>query len=380
LTKQKRWITVSSLTPGFTVTSHLAFLCLLVACSSTADRNQPVQGTGSAAKREGLRIVYDIDLLAASEGHPAEEAKARERAALDLAVVTIRTRLAALRYDGATVKAEGETIVVELPAASNDRIWRAKSVIARTGKLDFAAVDDGSPYMKRLYAEVDAAKPEGIQADIDHWRPDDAAALHTDFYLVAADREQQVSVAVAKQLGCFNENKVHGDSVSCLISGRHVIDRYLRELTQRDPSFKVPDDRRIGYEAMPNPAGRPTWRSYFLERGAALSGTLVANATVAIDPNTQYASVLLDFNADGTRVFADLTTRLVGRKLAIIFDGVVRSAPIINEPILGGRASIAMGIASDKAAEEQQANDLALVLKSGSLPAPLRESSVSLIE
>ena len=362
------------------MTRHLAFLLsLLVACSSSADRKPPIQGTGSAAKREGLRIVYEIDLLAASDGHPAEEAKARERAALDLAVVTIRARLAALRYEGATVKSEGETIVVELPAASNDRIARAKSVIARTGKLELVAVDDGSSYMKRLYAEADAAKPEGIKTDIDHWRVDASGAPHTDYYLTAVDREQQVPIAVAKELGCFNQDKVQGDLVVCGVSGRHVIDRYLRELSQRDPSFKVPDDRRIGYEALAEPGRRPTWRSYYLERGAALTGSSVKDATAAVDPNTQHAIVLLDFTVDGTRAFADLTTRLVGHKLAIVFDGVVRSAPIINEPIMGGRASIAMGVAANLVTEEEQANDLALVLKSGSLPAPLRESSVSLI-
>ncbi|MBK7540215.1 MAG: hypothetical protein IPI49_33660 [Myxococcales bacterium] len=60
------------------------------------------------------------------------------------------------------------------------------------------------------------------------------------------------------------------------------------------------------------------------------------------DPNTNRPIVLVDFNRFGSRVFSDLTSQVVGQKVATILDGKVKSAPIINGPIPGGRAAITM--------------------------------------
>jgi preprotein translocase subunit SecD len=84
--------------------------------------------------------------------------------------------------------------------------------------------------------------------------------------------------------------------------------------------------------------------------------------------------VLLDFNRYGSRVFGDLTSQIVGKKLATILDDKIKSAPYINGPIRGGRASITMG-GSDVQHQEHEREELVNVLKTGSLPAPLREES-----
>ncbi|NJM91061.1 MAG: hypothetical protein HC863_02010 [Myxococcales bacterium] len=76
-------------------------------------------------------------------------------------------------------------------------------------------------------------------------------------------------------------------------------------------------------------------------------------------------------------MFGDLTAQVVGKKVATILDDRVKSAPIINGAIRGGRASITMG-GSDPQRQERDANDLVGVLKTGSLPAPLKEASVRL--
>lgn len=86
--------------------------------------------------------------------------------------------------------------------------------------------------------------------------------------------------------------------------------------------------------------------------------------------------MLLDFNRYGSRVFGDLTAEIVGKKLATILDDTVKSAPIINGAIRGGRASITMG-GGEPHRQEIERDKLVNVLKTGSLPAPLREDSVS---
>ncbi|WP_143027055.1 preprotein translocase subunit SecD [Rhodospira trueperi] len=71
------------------------------------------------------------------------------------------------------------------------------------------------------------------------------------------------------------------------------------------------------------------------------------------------------FSPDGASRFATLTADNIGRALAMVLDGAVISAPIIREPILGGAGIISGGFT------EREARDLAVVLRSGSLPAPL---------
>ena len=74
----------------------------------------------------------------------------------------------------------------------------------------------------------------------------------------------------------------------------------------------------------------------------------------------------MDFNASGARQFGQITGANVNRRLAIILDGVVRSAPVIKERIGGGKAQITGSYTSE------EAHDLAIVLRAGALPASVK--------
>jgi len=103
-----------------------------------------------------------------------------------------------------------------------------------------------------------------------------------------------------------------------------------------------------------------------LEDKIALSGETISDARVDFDQsgfNQPYIS--LTFNAQGKSTFGRITKENVGRRLAIIIDGTVLSAPNINEPILGGRGQITGQFTFE------EASSLALALRSGALPAPM---------
>ena len=72
------------------------------------------------------------------------------------------------------------------------------------------------------------------------------------------------------------------------------------------------------------------------------------------------------FDARGAKLFGDATTHNVGRRLAIVLDGVVQSAPVIREPITGGHGQITGRF------DIKEAQDLANVLRNGALPAPVK--------
>jgi preprotein translocase subunit SecD len=96
-----------------------------------------------------------------------------------------------------------------------------------------------------------------------------------------------------------------------------------------------------------------------------LTGDLIQNAEVRISDSGQ-AYVSVTFNALGTRIFGEVTEQNVGKRLAIILDGNVHSAPTIQERIPSGQAQITGGFTPE------EARDLAIVLRAGALPAPVQ--------
>ncbi|HET9946932.1 MAG TPA: protein translocase subunit SecD [Patescibacteria group bacterium] len=97
----------------------------------------------------------------------------------------------------------------------------------------------------------------------------------------------------------------------------------------------------------------------------SLSGSDLQSATVSFDQNTGKPTVQLAFTNDGTKKFADITKRNVGRIVAIALDNQVIEAPRVSEPILNGSAVISGGFTTDTAQQ------LSIALQAGALPVPL---------
>ncbi|HET9947260.1 MAG TPA: hypothetical protein VFQ63_04340, partial [Patescibacteria group bacterium] len=97
----------------------------------------------------------------------------------------------------------------------------------------------------------------------------------------------------------------------------------------------------------------------------SLSGSDLQSATVSFDQNTGKPTVQLAFTNDGTKKFADITKRNVGRIVAIALDNQVIEAPRVSEPILNGSAVISGGFTTDTA------HQLSIALQAGALPVPL---------
>ncbi len=102
-----------------------------------------------------------------------------------------------------------------------------------------------------------------------------------------------------------------------------------------------------------------------LENKILMTGDMVKNAQVRIGGNFNEPYVSIDLTNRGGRTFATLTENNVGRRMAIVLDGVVKSAPVIREKILGGAAQISGSFT------HEDASDLAIVLRVGALPAPV---------
>lgn len=219
---------------------------------------------------------------------------------------------------------QGASIVVELPGVSKDAAMSTIDML-QTGGLTMREV------LRTGYA-AEIGEREGVTLEVDQWMPDDGSGTRTDTFLKASS----VDVMEAALAG-----------------------------------WRPPEGAEIVFEWVDpsewRPGTAPYVRTYLVKSAAEIDGSMIANAEKSYDPNTGRPVVLLDFTRAGGQAFCDLTARIAGEKLATMTGTRVRSAPIINGRICGGRASVMMG-GSNALDQDLEADALVAVLRSGSLP------------
>jgi len=219
-------------------------------------------------------------------------------------------------------------IIIEIPGAQESSFERIKSIISRTAQLQFKIVDDESDSRS-----VFTAPPEGIYLSAD---------------------SQTFAEA-------FGED------------ARDRLRAYVATLP-------VPDDHEISIgrqEADPERGGEG-WRTYYMYRVADATGEDLDDASVGFDPQSGSPEVDFVMNSRGASRMADLTGRNIGKRMAIVLDDRVESAPVIQGQI-GARGRITLGAYQDRNELLQEAKDLVVVLQAGALPAPLRPANEQLI-
>ena len=128
----------------------------------------------------------------------------------------------------------------------------------------------------------------------------------------------------------------------------------------------IPAGDEILYKVDRVPGGRTVSRTPFLlKKPILLTGDLLTDARLTPD-QTGRMIIGMDFNSTGAEIFERITGEHVGERLAIILDDRIYSAPVIKDRISGGSAIIEGNFTLD------EAKDLALVLRAGSLPAPVK--------
>jgi preprotein translocase subunit SecD len=126
----------------------------------------------------------------------------------------------------------------------------------------------------------------------------------------------------------------------------------------------VPEDSEVLYGEDVDESGKVIKRPYLVYKQTLLTGDRLKEAKVGIDQYNKPA-ISISFDSEGAKIFDRVTGENVGKQLAIVLDGVVHSAPRIQDRISGGNAQITGNFTHDEAAK------LAIVLRE-SLPAPMK--------
>lgn len=129
----------------------------------------------------------------------------------------------------------------------------------------------------------------------------------------------------------------------------------------------IPPGDEILYQVTVDPkTGRRTKIPFLLKKRSALTGEYLTDARVQIDSRYNEPYVSISFDARGGKLFEKITGENIKKRLAIVLDDTVNSAPVIQDRISGGKAQITGRFTTD------EARDLAIVLRAGALPAPVK--------
>jgi len=283
--------------------------------------------------------------------------------ALDRAMKVVRTRIDEFGVAEPVVQKLGtDRIMVELPGIEDPR--RAEEVVQRAAFLRFQITDE-SQALERVVPRLDGiVKEQGLASAKDTAGRPAANALGS--LLQTFDSAAGTDTAGTSTDGPFRRSLVPGQ-----IPGQYLV--LSADYGQIDALLRAPEvqaalppgkDVRWGTDSLVS--GTQVYRTlYVLESRAIIDGTYLVDAKPNQDP-LEGAKVDFVFNNEGGRRFRNETAKHIGDNMAIVLDDKVMSAPVIQSAI-GSRGQITMG-----GRDLQAAQDLALVLRAGALPVPLK--------
>ncbi|MEL6178095.1 MAG: protein translocase subunit SecD, partial [Myxococcota bacterium] len=251
--------------------------------------------------------------------------------AIEQAIGTIRERVDALGVAEPDIKKAGAAdIVIQLPGLNEEDFERAKDLIGTTAQLEFKMVAEDD--LQTFFSKHQTGLPAGLEYKLENGNP---------------------TVTGRNKDALKNYFKGKVDS-------KHQV--VFEEIVFYTDKTKTVKDEQRSY-----------WRSHLVFSEAELTGEYITDARVATDNNTNKPHVSLTFDSTGAEIFGRITTEYTKKRFGIILDDTLKSDPVINEPILGGRAQITMGGYKSLSETYQEARYLVLVLQHGALPAPIHK-------
>ncbi len=330
----------------------------------------PVISVVSMSKSSG-RAVFRMD---------PDQSKKIEDDALRQARETIQTRVDEFGVAGADVMRREDSIIVELPGLSGDYIKRVKDRLGQAARLEFKIVDDGSAKFNKIATLMAALQEASRRAQL----PPEVVGVFMEnptgkkwkwhpSYRNLAKLKVKVGDVVTR-----DGRKRYDVYWQFPTSIKPTVQNFLRKLNETPAlrEYKIPNDREVGFGPPDRPGKQKSTdkkasvlRTYYLHRVAGVTGEYLDDAGVTYDERGQ-AIVTFRFGRAGEKKFRALTRKNIQRKMAIILDKIVKSAPVIQSEI-GARGQITLGGMKSAKERQQEAKDISSILKAGSLPAPM---------
>ena len=307
--------------------------------------------------RGGVHLALEVDQSRGVVSDCADAIRRAER--------VVRTRIDEFGTTEPVVQIAGSCrLIVELPGETDPS--RARSIVERTAFLEFR-ITDAKEQFRLALPSIDAAlRRAGVTANTGV-----ASTTQRDVVsgLLTAD-----STAGTEPTATSPDTP--GTLSMLLTPGRvpgefYVADDKASEvealIARPEVQQLIPRGLELKWGTVISEDGTPTLRPlYAVQSRAIITGEELQKAVAGRDPMTNASEVQFELTRPGGRKFGDATGRNIGNHLAILLDGRVQGQPPVIQDRIGTNGRIELGGRS-----LEEANDLALVLRAGALPAPL---------
>ncbi len=273
------------------------------------------------------------------------------RTAVDRAMEIVRNRVDQYGVSEPSIQKQGSArFIVELPGVSNES--EVTQLLQNTALLEFKLLKPMDVVIK-VYQAIDnilAGRSDTLATPADSASSDSSNS-------VAQFEKKHPFFAMVQQIPNTEDFAVFEKDR----------DRLMRLLEREDVKRVIPSDFQFLFGA--KPFGTANSQKYYelfvVKKDPELTGGVVTNAQTRIDPNTSQPEVEMTMSSDGARDWARITGANIKKRIAIVLDNAVYSAPVVQNKIPNGSSSIT-GMAN-----VDEANLLAIVLRAGALPAPV---------
>ncbi|GAB4128678.1 MAG: protein translocase subunit SecD [Ignavibacteriales bacterium] len=306
--------------------------------------SKKIQASGKRLSRYfGSIRDEDADIIAKLE--------AQEKDAITRAIEIISNRVNQYGVSEPNIQQIGaRRIVVELPGVAKEE--EAKKLLQGSALLEFKLVKEADftiPIMQRIDEILAGTSVDSTKKDTTSNKElskEEFAKKHPFFAIAMINQQSQFADAFVKE------------------SDMAKLNSYLN---RDEVKNAIPDNVEFLYSAKPEVVqeGENIFRLYLVNKNSELTGGVIVDAQANIDPSTTQAIVNMQMNSEGAREWARITGANIKKRCAIVLDGAVYSAPVIQVKIPNGSSQIS-GMA-----DMNEAKLLEIVLKAGALPAPL---------
>ncbi|NTU45422.1 MAG: protein translocase subunit SecD [Chlorobiaceae bacterium] len=300
--------------------------------------------------------------------------------ALSRAKEIIRNRIDQYGVAEPVITTQGSRkIIIELPGISDQN--RVRNLLKGTAKLEFRLLRDPEVLVRTLdrintYLVQNGTAPPAAVSDSSASTPLSASLPVPGSPAGAAPAVSSVAPsapAAPATAATQNAAKPLYNVVGVSENGNAYTSEQSKEfvlslLKRSDIQALLPLDTELLLAAKPDvgPSGEKLYSVYLVKKSPELTGGVITEAKATFGSEGVQPEVTMSMNSEGTSKWARITGANIGKRIAIVLDGAVYSAPVVQSKIPGGN-SVINGIES-----LEEAKDLEIVLKAGALPAPVR--------
>jgi SecD/SecF fusion protein len=317
---------------------------------------------------KGIRLSRYFGSIRDDDDKIISDLKKSTEDAVNRAMEIIRNRVDQYGVSEPTIQRQGSRrIIVELPGIAREE--EAKHLLQGTALLEFRIVRDPDftyPIMQKIdnvlagkYEDSTKAASENAEETATKDTTENASDTSDAELTEEEFKEKHPFFAI-----------VHIDAQGRSAEGYVPADeRNKLEMILNRPDVQkvIPNNVEFKFSAKTekDANGKEYYRLFLVNKDPELTGGVITDANANIDPNTSTPIVTMTMNSEGATEWARITGANVGKRIAIMLDGAIFSAPVVKGKIPGGRSQI------EGMADLNEAKLLEIVLKAGALPAPV---------